>query len=268
MRGPHCRGVDQGMPSETARRVAAQRLTFPRIEVDYGDPGADERLAADVASGGDVAESPLRRYLEARTRFFDSVVVESIASGISQIVVGAAGYDGRAWRYSRPGVDWFELDHPDTQRDKLRRLAALGIDSSAVGFAAADFAVGPIGPPLKAAGLDDVRPTLMLLEGVAVYLPRPILESVLRQLRALASAGSRLAASFSVSGDSPGAVERRNAFAAAVAGMGEPARTTIEPHQVSGLLDATGWRTTPHAGERSGPMEQYLRVGFVIAEPG
>ena len=69
----------------------------------------------------------MRDYLDARTRFFDRVVVGAIGRGVRQIVVGAAGYDGRAFRYAKPGVRWFEVDHPATQRDKQERLARLGL---------------------------------------------------------------------------------------------------------------------------------------------
>jgi O-methyltransferase involved in polyketide biosynthesis len=112
--------VRDGQVSETARRVAAQRLTFQRVITEYGFPEADERLARDVSNSVDVSESPLRDYLQARTRFFDTVVVEAIAAGFDQIVVGAAGYDGRAWRYAKPGILWYEIDQPATQSDKLR----------------------------------------------------------------------------------------------------------------------------------------------------
>ena len=44
-----------------------------------------------------------------------------------KVIIVGAGYDGRAIRYARPGVRWFEVDHPATQRDKLERLERLGI---------------------------------------------------------------------------------------------------------------------------------------------
>jgi methyltransferase (TIGR00027 family) len=254
-------------PSITARRVAAQRLSFERLATDYGDPGADERLARDVSNGIDATNSPLRRYLEARTRFFDQVVVDSIADGITQIVVGAAGYDGRAWRYSKPQVAWFEVDHPSTQVDKLRRLERLTIDIDHVRFVPADFAQDPLAPPLLAEGLDPVVPTLVLLEGVAVYLDRSTLESVLRQLRGLSARGSRLAVSLSVSGESSGARERRRQFQAAVARMGEPARSAVEPDQVEELLSPTGWRSRAMRSADDTAETRRLASGLVLAEP-
>jgi hypothetical protein len=62
-------------------------------------------------------------------------VVAAIDRGVRQVVVGAAGYDGRAFRYAKPGARWFEVDHPATQRDKLARL---GLDASHVRFIEAD----------------------------------------------------------------------------------------------------------------------------------
>ena len=86
----------------------------------YGAPAADEALAADVAAGLVAPANRMHDYLAARTSFFDRTVVSAIDRGVRQVVVGAAGYDGRAFRYAKPGVRWFEVDHPATQRDTNR----------------------------------------------------------------------------------------------------------------------------------------------------
>src|ERR1700761_3788055 len=144
--------MEDGGPSQTARHVAAHRLEFTRVTVDYGDPDADDALAADVAAGRQAPASRMHEYLAGRTAFFDRVVTGAIAGGLRQIVVGGAGYYARALRYAKPGVRWFEVDHPATQRDKLARIERLGIDASGVGFAAADFATDPVATRLRAAG--------------------------------------------------------------------------------------------------------------------
>ena len=138
-------------------------------------------------------------YLAARTSFFDRTVTSALGRGVEQVVVGAAGDDGRAFRYAKPGVRWFEVDHPATQRDKLERLGRLGIDASHVRFVAADFTRDPVADRLRAAGLDPDTPGLFLLEGVAVYLEPAVLEDVLGQFRQIAGPGSRLAISVSLS---------------------------------------------------------------------
>ena len=123
--------VRAGRPSVTARRVAAYRLGFDRLAAGFGDPAADERLAADVAgaAGPEPPEPGERmiRYLRARTSFFDRVVLNAIERGVTQLLAVGAGYDGRALRYAREGVRWFEVDHPGTQSDKLARLGRLDL---------------------------------------------------------------------------------------------------------------------------------------------
>jgi methyltransferase (TIGR00027 family) len=231
-------GLDDGGPSATARRVAAYRLGFSRAEAPYGDAGADEALAADVAAGQQPSDGGMRDYLAARTRFFDRVVVAAIARRVRQIVVGAAGYDGRAFRYGKPGVRWFEVDHPATQRDKRERLERLGITARQIRFVAADFTRDPISDLLTGAGLDPAQPSLFLLEGVAVYLEPAVLERVLGQFRQVARPGNRLAISVSLSRADG---EARSRFQDSVAALGEPARSTLEAGQAAELLARTGW---------------------------
>src|ERR1700712_266825 len=119
--------VLSGEASRTARAVAGVRATAERVPAPYGDPAADDRLQQLVA--GSTTGSPsaaMSRYLIARTRFFDAQVVAALDRGITQVLVVAAGYDGRALRYAKRGVRWLELDHPATQADKLDRLGPTG----------------------------------------------------------------------------------------------------------------------------------------------
>jgi methyltransferase (TIGR00027 family) len=182
--------------SRTARGVAAHRLDYARIETAYGDPAADEALARDVADGlVRTPGTPMHEFLRARTAFFDRVVVNSVDRGMRQVVIGGAGYDGRAFRYAKPGVRWFEVDHPATQGDKLERIARLGLDSGAahIRFVPADFTTDPVADLLAGAGLDAGRPALFLLEGVAVYLEQEVLEKTLAGFREVTASGSPLA---------------------------------------------------------------------------
>ena len=166
-------------------------------------------------------------------------------------MVGGAGYDGRALRYQRPGVRWYEIDHPATQADKRERLARLNLQTGHIRFVSADFAVDPIAAPLIAAGLDPSRPALFLLEGVAVYLERPVLERVLAAFASVAAPGSTLAINVP-SGRADPAARRR--FADRVAAIGEPVRSMLTPEQAGDLLAAAGWEVTagPDRGRSAG----------------
>ena len=261
--------MEDGGPSVTARRVAAHRLGFARVATGYGDPAADEALAADVAAGRAAPANRMHDYLAARTSFFDRTVVSALDRGVRQVVVGAAGYDGRAFRYAKPGVRWFEVDHPATQRDKLERLERLGIDASHVRFVEADFTRDPVAGRLRAAGLDPDAPSLFLLEGVAVYLEPAVLEDVLRQFRQVAAPGSSLAISVSLSRPRGDAARAR--FQATVAALGEPARSTFEAAEAEALLARTGWPLAAENGDgqqTAAGSDRLRTAGLLLASPG
>jgi methyltransferase (TIGR00027 family) len=249
--------------------VAAYRLGFTRVPAHYGEAAADDALAADVAAGQEAGTGRMRELLDARTRFFDHAVVEAVDGGVRQVVLGAAGYDGRAFRYAKPGVRWFEVDRPATQRDKRERLDRLGIAARQVRFVEADFTRDPVAERLTAAGLDPGQVSLFLLEGVAAYLELAVIERVLRQFRQVARPGSRLAVSVSRSGTSD---EARSRFRAAVAALGEPARSALEADEATELLGRTGWQVTarddtgdPEAAAR---RERLRSAGLLTAIAG
>jgi methyltransferase (TIGR00027 family) len=262
--------MEDGGPSATARRVAAHRLGFTRVVTDYGDPAADEALATELVDGLTVPAGRMHDYLAARTSFFDRTVTGAIGRGIRQIVVGAAGYDARSLRYAKPGVRWFEIDHPATQRDKLARLKRLGIAAAAVRFVEADFTRDPVAARLREAGLDPGEPSLFLLEGIAVYLEPAVLENVLDQFREVAAPGSQLAISVSTSRPAEGIRDR---FQAAVTALGEPARSFFEAGQAEDLLARTGWpvaaaRTKAQAGGQADSGERRRSAGLLTATAG
>ncbi|HET6826538.1 MAG TPA: SAM-dependent methyltransferase [Amnibacterium sp.] len=253
--------MQDGQASRTARGVAAVRLHTERERAPGGDPEADDRLTARVA-GGAAGDGPMSRYLAIRTRFFDRVLLRALDAGVRQVVIAAAGYDGRALRYAREGVRWFELDHPDTQRDKLAQLAALGIRTDHIHFVAADFTRDDVRGGLRAAGCDPSDRSLVLAEGIAVYLDAAVLERLLTDLRAVVGSGSRLAVSLSLQTDDRDRLLRRRAFDDRVAALGEPVRSRLTAEEAAALLEHAGWRIEAAAS----PAEQRARAaGLVIA---
>lgn len=249
---------DRAGPSETARRVAAYRLGFERLAADGGDPGDDDRLAADVAAGVVVdRSSPMDRYLRARTRFFDRVVVNALGRHVAQIVVIGAGYDGRALRYRSPGVRWWEVDRHGTQRDKRSRMRRLGISTEGVTFVPLDLSDGSAAAALVGAGFEPDAPALFVLEGVAPYLDAETQRDVLGDLRSLATPGTRLAMSLGRPGADPAARAR---FEASVEALGEPAVGSTSAEDAVSLLAGCRWRSVELS-------ERATAAGFVMAAP-
>jgi methyltransferase (TIGR00027 family) len=250
-----------GSPSATALHVAAYRLGFERLPAPTGDPEADTRLARNVVDGFDFEpDERMAGYLRARTAFFDRVVVNALARGTTQVAAIGAGYDGRALRYAKPGVHWFEVDHEATQSDKRQRLERLAIPTPGVTFVVADLVTDDVATALIDAGFAPDAPSLLLLEGVAVYLEPAVLSGVLARLRSVATAGTRLAMSAPVPGADPA---RREKLATRVAGLGEP--VALADADVDALLAATRWRTVvlPERARRTGML-----VGVPVWEPG
>jgi methyltransferase (TIGR00027 family) len=185
--------------------------------------------------------TPLQPYLEARTTFIDRVLVRALEDGVAQVVLAGAGYDGRALRYARPGVRWFELDHPATQADKRERLARLGIDPVGMAFVAADFRTDPVAERLLVAGCDRAVRSVVVCEGVAVYLERAVLERLLGELaRSTGLASTLLLTSTSAASD-PAAEERLARVRAAVAALGEPMRSSLSADEAEALMRRSGW---------------------------
>jgi methyltransferase (TIGR00027 family) len=220
----------QGVPWVTAAAVAAYRSGFERLAAPFGDPAADEALSRDAAGSLEFDRSErMARYLQSRTSFFDRVVINGLGRGVSQVAAIGAGYDGRAWRYAKPGVRWFELDHPETQADKRLRLERLRLDVRHVTFVALDLTGGGTNSALMKSGWEPDAPSLMLCEGVAVYLEAAVLEMLLKDLRALATVGTRLAIS-------------------------------LPPEDVEEVLADARWR-------RAALSERADRAGFAVAAP-
>jgi methyltransferase (TIGR00027 family) len=245
-------------PSVTAQNVAAYRLGFERLPAPFGDPRADERLAADVR--GSIAFEPrerMGRYLRFRTAFFDRGVVLGLERGVTQVAAIGAGYDGRSLRYAKDGVRWFELDHPSTQADKRARLSRLGIDADGVSFVGLDLRSGGTDAALIDAGWNPDALSLMLCEGLAVYLEPRVLATLVEDLRAVATVGTRLAISLVPPGI-PG--DTRQRFQAAVEAVGEPVRNALSASDADELLHAARWRSSELS-------ERAQRAGCAVARP-
>jgi methyltransferase (TIGR00027 family) len=190
-----------------------------------------------VAAGG----SGMGRYLRARTAFVDRSVVAALDAGTPQALVVGAGYDGRALRYARPGVAWFELDHPDTQADKRARLARLGIAAGHITFVPAEIGVADVAGTLAAAGHDAGLPTVAVVEGLAPYLAPDVLTGLLADLADRAAAGSTLVLELPLVPRDDEARARRERLARAVGKQGEPIRSAVEAGDIETVLAAAGW---------------------------
>ncbi len=228
-----------GAPSRTSQAVALVRAELTRPHSRHGDGDAQLRLCAGMPP---TYAGWLRPEITVRTTFFDAQVESAISRGVGQIVILGAGYDDRALRFRTPGVRFFEVDHPATQRDKTRRLRAIAADLGAVTLAAADFSVDDIAAVVGACGHDADSTSLFICEGLLVYLTQPTIVDLLRGLRTRATSDSTLAASLALhaaGGDSARVTAAANARRRA--GRTEPWRTILPAAEHYALLATGGW---------------------------
>jgi methyltransferase (TIGR00027 family) len=262
--------VKDGKPSITARHVALTRASFERPSTTTGDPEAETRLYRSLGSSHLPRGSGETRRMQRRTAFFDSETLGAIGRGTQQIVIVGAGYDGRALRFATPGLRWFEVDHPDTQADKLRRLASAGVDARDIVFVSVDLTTDDLRLKLSIAGHDPTKPTLFVVEGLIGYLPETVTRRLLLSLRELAAGGSRLAIAIPTF---PRNARRSELFrlrlrAKLVSLIGEPWLVRYQPDEPDELLRSTGWAIGAWDRASRAPARFEGRNGVLVgAEP-
>lgn len=169
-----------------------------------------------------------------RTATIDAAIIEA---DLPQLVILGAGLDGRAWRMPElKNTLVFEVDHPDTQRDKRQRLQGLKQLAREVRFVSVDFTKDNLDRMLAAAGHDATKPTMWIWEGVVMYLTPAEVEATLKIITKRSASGSRvniLYHTWALMLWLLGFTVKR---------MGEPLRSTFTPMGMSILLGANGFK--------------------------
>jgi methyltransferase (TIGR00027 family) len=111
-------------------------------------------------------------FLMARERYIDDVLKNYLSEGLQQLVILGAGYDSRAYRFDLPErVKAFEVDHPITQVDKLKKIQRIfGKIPAHVTYVMVDFDTQTLSEGLLAAGYDPNLVSLFIWQGVTMYL--------------------------------------------------------------------------------------------------
>lgn len=189
-RAQESRRSDRLFDDVWARAVVAQAT---RTRVDAAGLPA---VGPAIDDGSSAMWRDLGSYVVVRTPFYDDHVRLGVADGCRQVVLLAAGFDGRAARLDLPeGTTVFELDTAAVLDFKDAALNAEGIaDPSPVRrrAVAADLR-GDWPAALVEAGFDPRRPTVWIAEGLLMYLDGDECDRLLDDITALSASGSRFA---------------------------------------------------------------------------
>jgi len=189
-----------GFPSKTAQSVAVRRaehqlFDFPHVLDDPIAPWIiGPKGLASIMFGSLTAYLPgsryMRAFMAARSRYAEDQLARAIASGTAQYVILGAGLDTFPYRnpYLDCGLRVFEVDHPDTQAWKRRRLALTAISvPSSVTYVPVDFEHQRLQVELEKAGFRLDEPTFFSWLGVTPYLTNELVIATFTLIRSLCS---------------------------------------------------------------------------------
>ncbi len=181
--------MNERSASRTASMVAAYRArATERPDALISDPWA-RALAGEegeaIAEAVDRMMPDRELWVAVRTAWLDEQIQRFVAGpdGHAQVVVLGAGFDTRAARLATPGVRFFEVDHPASQREKLTRLGRLsGYPVEAATYVECDFEHHDFLERLLARGFDVARPAVITWEGVTMYLAETAVRHTLSRI--------------------------------------------------------------------------------------
>lgn len=234
--------------SKTALFMTAYRArASARANALIDDPWAKALAGEDgfeLARRYDEVYAHMELWTAVRTAFIDARVRRSTSApwSMDQIVLLGAGFDTRAARLAFGGVAFFEVDHPDTQAEKVRRVRALeGYPALAARYVPCDFERQDFATELERAGWHATAPSMFVWEGVTPYLTESAVRATLRRIAEVAHPASVVVFDHLrkkiVSGD---VAERDRESREFVGDLGEPLRWGTD--DVLPVLYAEGFR--------------------------
>jgi methyltransferase (TIGR00027 family) len=244
--------MKEGHASRTAVLVCMGRAVGHKTAAvkRFSDPTARELLPDDARARLDRFDPAVRpgglrarlydgylrnqsKLMVARTVAIDDAVR---AAASPQVVILGAGLDGRAWRMEElRDVVVFEVDHPDSQRDKRARVSRLTPASKDIRFVPVDFTRDSLDDALAKAGHDASRPTTWIWEGVVMYLTRGDIEKTLAVIARRSAPGSRLVVTYHAP------TPMRWVVGFVVGRLGEPLRSVFRAGEMGALLGEHGF---------------------------
>ena len=239
-----------------ALRPAEQRICY--------DPHAKYFLADHLGQAGDQAgqleqlvsswETVLPgicNAILARTRLIDECLIRIMGEGLDQLVILGAGYDTRVLRFDvvQKGIRVFELDHPATQAEKLRRFKRfLPSHPPGITYIPILFGQEDLRAKLSTSGYDNDKSTFFIWEGVTYYLPAAAVDDTLAFIAQNAPAGSAVAFDYFPPSVTAGFSDRMEARALymALKQRGEELRFGLDPEDLNAFLNRRGFHLIDH----------------------
>jgi methyltransferase (TIGR00027 family) len=197
-----------------------------------------------------------------RKREIDRLARDAAASGFTQLVVIGGGLDSLAFRLAQerlyPRIMF--ADHPSTLHVIRRALTADARNAAqGIEFISVDLAQQDINTVLTAVpGFDRARPTLIVIEGVLMYLPEAAVAHVLRSIALLPNPRLRLIMSWMVAepGQPVGFASQSRFIPAWLTRRSEPMLWGSTPAEMPAFLNGLGWSNIHVVGLSGGDLSE------------
>ncbi len=236
-------------------QVLHQRGDEPAI---FDDPLALRILPESVCPAADLDHGLTpdlvrrrRLYIAARARAAVDCIEAARTQGTDQVVLLGAGLDTLPYHDRYPGIRYFEVDHPATQRWKRHCLTRSGIAiPESLTYIPIDFDHDPLDHALAAGGFDRGRRTVYTWLGVLMYLDRPAIEDTIGYI----AGGPAILLFDYIARDAfgpHGNQEQLHTRANSVRALGEQWRTYLTPAQICTLLTPFGYQAVTDLSQSS-----------------
>jgi methyltransferase (TIGR00027 family) len=132
-----------------------------------------------------------------RKKCIAGLVRSALINGATQVVIIGAGFDPLSFELHQefPSVQFWEIDHPATQRHKVRIFSKIGADR--LHFVAMDLSATAFDSEvLIKNSFDPTQRAVWIAEGLLMYLTLERVSSLMRTLKSLSANGSRFVFTF------------------------------------------------------------------------
>src|SRR5207249_6823533 len=123
-----------------------------------------------------------------RKKCISGLARAALLNGTTQVVIVGAGFDPLSFELHQdfPGARFWEIDHPATQRHKVRALPKTDVER--LHFIAADLNAAALDKKaLIKCSFDPAQRTCWIAEGILMYLPANIVSSLMKTLTSLSA---------------------------------------------------------------------------------
>jgi methyltransferase (TIGR00027 family) len=266
-------------PSKTARKVALNIVTLrakhgmeevlppdivdatAKLLVESGAVGqravrfSRSRMAVGIYLAFDWMMPGQFEAFAHRKAFCERQVRKGIEAGANQVLVLGAGYDTLGWRLAPEfaSVNFFEIDHPATVRLKAKGIEAMGQPTN-LHLIAEDLGERQLVDVLHAdATWNSIAPTVIVAEGLLMYLPPEAVGALFEQCAEVTGAGSRIAFTYvgTRSNGRPDAGPWTWLVLWLLKVVGEPWLWSIPPEELCPFLNEHDWTTADDQTELS-----------------